>query len=191
MDPRIVRTRQSLRDALFSLARERSLDEISIGAIADYAGVNRSTFYQHYSDKDTLLADALDSITEHVIAEAEAGVETLGPDDAYPILTTYLQHIADHEALYRRVLGDTGSATIQAHVRDHLEQVLASTLQAPTGELNGLPLHIAAASIAGAAMGIIRAWLGLDEGVPPGDAADWIWQMLHHHGALHPQEECR
>lgn len=191
MDPRIVRTRQSLRDALFSLAREHGLDEISIGAIAEQAGVNRSTFYQHYTDKDTLLADALDSITENVIAEAQSEVETLGPDDGYAILTTYLDHIAAHAALYRRVLGDSGSATIQSHVRDHLEQVLASTLLAPTGELNGMPLPIAAASIAGAAMGIIRVWLEMEQDIPPGHAADWIWQMLHQHGALHPQEDCR
>ena len=62
MDPRIARTRQSLQAALFELARERGLDEITVADIAERAGVNRSSFYQHYSDKDTLLADAIDAV---------------------------------------------------------------------------------------------------------------------------------
>lgn len=183
MDPRIVRTRQSLRDALFALAREQSLDEISIGAIAGQAGVNRSTFYQHYTDKDTLLADALDAVTDSVVARADTA-DHLGPQDAQEILMTYLRHIEKYAALYRQVLGDTGSARVQSRVRAHLEGVLVSTLEAPAGLLNGLPLNIAAASIAGAAVGIIRAWLALTQAPPHTDAGAWIWQMLHQHGAL-------
>src|SRR5690606_15118949 len=64
VDPRIARTRRSLQEALFELARERGLDEISVADIAERAGVNRSSFYQHYSDKDTLLADAIDAVVE-------------------------------------------------------------------------------------------------------------------------------
>ncbi|HLS13003.1 MAG TPA: TetR/AcrR family transcriptional regulator [Beutenbergiaceae bacterium] len=183
MDPRIVRTRQSLRDALFALARDHDLDQISIGAIAEQAGVNRSTFYQHYADKDTLLADALDAVTDSVVARADTA-DHLGPKDAQEILMTYLRHIEKYSALYRQVLGDTGSATVQSRVRAHLEGVLASTLEAPEGTVNGLPLNIAAASIAGAAVGIIRAWLALGEVPPHTEAGAWIWQMLHQHGAL-------
>lgn len=183
MDPRIVRTRQSLRDALFTLAREHSFDEISIGAIAEQAGVNRSTFYQHYSDKDTLLADALDAVTDSVVAQADTS-HRLGPAEAQEILMTYLRHIEKYAALYRQVLGDDGSATVQARVRSHLEGVLVSTLVAPGGTLNGMPLNIAAASIAGAAVGIIRAWLTLPEPPSRTEVGHWIWQMLHQHGAL-------
>ncbi|MEZ5190283.1 MAG: helix-turn-helix domain-containing protein [Schumannella sp.] len=64
MDPRIARTRRSLQEALLELARERELDDISVGDVAERAGVNRSSFYQHYADKETLLADALDSAAE-------------------------------------------------------------------------------------------------------------------------------
>ena len=47
MDPRIARTRGSLQEALLELARERELDDISVGDVAERAGVNRSSFYQH------------------------------------------------------------------------------------------------------------------------------------------------
>ncbi|WP_291378775.1 helix-turn-helix domain-containing protein, partial [Demequina sp.] len=62
MDVRVERTRRRLQEALFSLARERGLENVAVSDIAERAGVNRSTFYQHYADKDTVLADALDRI---------------------------------------------------------------------------------------------------------------------------------
>ena len=62
MDARVVRTRRSLQESLFALARERPLEELTVADIVQRAGVNRSSFYQHYADKDTLLADAIDPI---------------------------------------------------------------------------------------------------------------------------------
>ena len=57
-DPRIRRTRQSLKDALRILLQSRSLEDISVQDLAEAAGVNRATFYDHYADKFALL-DAL------------------------------------------------------------------------------------------------------------------------------------
>lgn len=55
IDPRVVRTRKLLRDALDGLLKERSFDTIGIQDITDRATVNRATFYAHYQDKYALL----------------------------------------------------------------------------------------------------------------------------------------
>ena len=54
-DPRILRSRRMLMDALARLLTEKSLDDISIQEIADEATLNRATFYLHYPDKNSLL----------------------------------------------------------------------------------------------------------------------------------------
>jgi len=72
VDPRIARTRSSLHEALLGLCRESDYASVSISDITDAAGVNRSTFYQHYADKEELLADALDSFVEQAAAQIEA-----------------------------------------------------------------------------------------------------------------------
>ena len=54
-DPRMRRTRQLLQGALRSLMDEKSFDEISVQDITDAATVNRATFYDHYTDKYSLL----------------------------------------------------------------------------------------------------------------------------------------
>jgi AcrR family transcriptional regulator len=54
-DPRIVRSRHMLREALAKLLIHKSFDDISIQEIADEATLNRATFYLHYPDKNALL----------------------------------------------------------------------------------------------------------------------------------------
>ena len=54
-DPRILRSRRMLMDALVRLLAHKSFEEISIQEIADEATLNRATFYLHYPDKGSLL----------------------------------------------------------------------------------------------------------------------------------------
>jgi AcrR family transcriptional regulator len=54
-DPRILRSRRMLMEALIGLLNQKEFDDISIQEIADEATLNRATFYLHYPDKNALL----------------------------------------------------------------------------------------------------------------------------------------
>jgi len=54
-DPRILRSRQMLMEALVKLLDRKQFDDISVQEIADEATLNRATFYLHYADKNALL----------------------------------------------------------------------------------------------------------------------------------------
>jgi AcrR family transcriptional regulator len=54
-DPRVLRSRQMLMEALLRLLNHKEFNDISIQEIADEATLNRATFYLHYPDKNALL----------------------------------------------------------------------------------------------------------------------------------------
>src|ERR1700761_2285604 len=54
-DPRVLRSRQMLMEALLRLLTRKEFDYISIQEISDEATLNRATFYLHYPDKNALL----------------------------------------------------------------------------------------------------------------------------------------
>lgn len=54
-DPRILRSRRMLMDAMAKLLMKKEFEEISVQEIADEATLNRATFYLHYPDKNALL----------------------------------------------------------------------------------------------------------------------------------------
>jgi AcrR family transcriptional regulator len=54
-DPRILRSRRMLMDALAKLLTQKEFEAISVQEIAVEATLNRATFYLHYPDKAALL----------------------------------------------------------------------------------------------------------------------------------------
>lgn len=178
MDPRSVRTQRALQQAALDLAIEHELDDITIGDIAERAGVNRSSFYQHYSDKETLLADALDAIVE------EAGASLEGPialtDQAPDALIGFLQHVEDHVDLYRWALGSHGSAVVTARLWARVETLVRHQLALAGDEspYEGLPADIVAAAVAGSALGAVRAWVESEPRASVSIATQWIWRLL-------------
>ncbi len=178
MDPRAARTRGRLQDALLELARERPLDEITVGDITDRAAVNRSSFYQHYSDKDTLLADALERVIDDVSDQLRSRAEPL-PLGMPEELQQYLAHLAANAPLYRRVLGEHGSTVVTARLRRRVERIVSETIDAvDSPAFVGIPLDVVAAGIAGTALGVITAWIARDPVPPLEVASNWLWQVL-------------
>lgn len=181
MDPRIARTRSSLREALFALTRERGLDEISVSDIAERAGVNRTTYYQHYSDKDTLLVEALDV----VLADTVGDLDELDEGTGQQVLLDYVRHVEEHADLYRTLLGDHGSATVQLRVQQRVQAILEAAFEREDApHVPGLPPRVGAAALAGSGLGIIRAWLETEPLPSHEVAAGWVWTMLHSHSVV-------
>jgi AcrR family transcriptional regulator len=60
-DPRILRSRRMLMEALARLLIKKELEDISVQEITGEATLNRATFYLHYPDKNALLQAMTDA----------------------------------------------------------------------------------------------------------------------------------
>src|SRR6266545_3707738 len=121
-DRRVRRTRASLQRALIELVAEQELSEIGVADVVDRADVSRSTFYDHYRDVHELAEAACASMIDDLLAS----LTTVDPaparpsdprEDPSPAVTAFFTHFAEHAALYRSLLGPTGSARVIDHVR--------------------------------------------------------------------------
>ena len=116
--------------ALVDLATRKDLDEISIGELTAAAGVNRATFYLHYSDKEGLLLDAVRALTDEISvgAAAASGKDFADPDRAPLHTLAFFAELDRSAALYRRVLGPTGSPAVQASLHDGLRRAITDEI---------------------------------------------------------------
>ncbi len=57
-DRRVKRTKKLLRDSLFALLQQKSINEITVTELTEVADINRATFYFYYTD----IFDMLDQI---------------------------------------------------------------------------------------------------------------------------------
>lgn len=75
--PKDLEKRQAILDAAKRLFPRHGYDGISMDAIATEAGVSKRTVYSHFTDKDTLFAEAVKAKCEEMLPHA---VFELGPD---------------------------------------------------------------------------------------------------------------
>jgi AcrR family transcriptional regulator len=142
-DRRVRRTRTALTETFLELVVERPYDDIAVGDIIERAGVGRSTFYQHFANKEDLLRQSL-----------APGFEALGESLDEGRDPERLVFWAEAFWTNRRV----ARVLLSGEVRPFLVRTLATEIQPRLGELS-IPTPLAAMQIAEAQLGLVHAWM--------------------------------
>ncbi len=145
-DARVVRTRQALRQAMVALAEELPLEAITVRAIAARAGVGYATFFRHYADKEALLADVADLLTQDFLRRVRPLLEQKDRRGAARSLCAFVE---EHEALHRALIAGGSGETVRAEMLRTVMGTLAGARTAqPEGPLPDLLLrHLVAANL--------------------------------------------
>lgn len=146
-DARVLRTRAALIAAFNRTLLSRGYDAIRPGTIAADAGVVRSTFYEHFDGKASLLREAVSPVLEPLARSVRS-------KKADPALVPMVEHFWHNRALARVLL--TGRPRIVVHAR--LAALIDDALRTHGCEpLIARPL--VAAHIAHGQLGLIEHWL--------------------------------
>lgn len=156
MDPRIVRTRTALRDALVRLLREHDFEELTLHEIALASGLNRATIYKHYADKFALLdAWIADDLRARLVG-ATAGSERTGPAKLAAMIVATCECLRWVGSLGRpddRLLRPIAEARIRTFVARAVDYGLAQKIMLPVAKPD-----LAAAMTSAAIFGAATAW---------------------------------
>ncbi len=93
-DPRVRRTRQLLLQALEELLTEKGFRRLTVQDIAERAGLNRVTFYGHFSDKYALLEYWLREQFRQQIAPLYSTTGTLNARNLEALIVTMMKWFA-------------------------------------------------------------------------------------------------
>jgi AcrR family transcriptional regulator len=155
-DPRMRRTRDTLRRALLALLERKQLDQITIRDIAAEAGVGYATFFRHHASKEALL----DEIAAEEIGRLMAMVlPMLDVANTRVSCLALCEYVGKHRAIWSSLLTGGAAATLRAEfVR------LARTGAAHARTSNWIPVELGAVYGVGATIEILSWWLRTPEG---------------------------
>lgn len=164
-DARIVRTRAALHAAIIDLASQKTVTDITVSELADHAGINRVTFYKHFtSPADTLasaLTQELDATREKFLSGYGSSVEdprilfTVGMDRIF-------DHVEHHRKLYTLAMSSSEDGTVPHVLTSHftvtMEQYIRNRRQLEP-PLPDFDCQVAAAYFAHGMYGALKTWL--------------------------------
>ena len=162
-DRRVQRTRQLLREALFSLIQEKGFEALSVQDIIDRANVGRATFYAHFENKVDLLLVGFDELRaslrerQRTAVSRGSGVE----ERVLAFSREMFAHTNEHRELFRAMAGKQSGAVIQQVLHKLLVDLVrddVKTVVAP-GDARSIPTEALVQLIAGSLFGLLMWWL--------------------------------
>lgn len=165
LDPRVVRTRQLIRDSFLELVQEVDFNKITVNLITKRAGINRVTFYLHYMD--------LPDMVEKMVDERIKFIETIfldkydepySPSFELETLIELLEHIAQNAKLFKVFLVTKHIPSFTQQLMELLRKLILqnSNQEQAFPAMEDIPRDIAAWYGTSAMVGTIALWLGED-----------------------------
>jgi len=116
-----LRSRKLIKEALADILQEKPLDKITVSEVVARAGINRGTFYAHYTDIPDLINHLLH---ETFFRLMEGAVLEVGHLPRVPgVMLEILREILEEDmAFYRKVMASANAALLQEQLVEFVIQ---------------------------------------------------------------------
>jgi AcrR family transcriptional regulator len=171
-DPRILRSRRMLMDALARLLMKKEFEDISVQEVADEATLNRATFYLHYQDKNALLQAMTESRFRNLIQR-----RAITFTDCNGALRAIALGVCDYFAETTGCPSQLARMPLQSSIIPVVEGMFKEGV-AIHGTAPGVDAALLATTAAWAVFGAARRWFETPDRIPAEDMAARIETMV-------------
>ena len=174
-DQRVRLTRSLLKTSLVQLMHSQHISKISVRALCEQAGINRSTFYTHYTDPYDLLGQMEREALEDIKAALDPGQPNKRELVSTPALTRILEHIQKNAELYKVLLSENCDFAFQRDIME-LAQLISSQWADTYGERK--QAYFREFGTRGC-ISIFQKWLHDDMPESPAEMAEFVLRLLY------------
>lgn len=178
-DRRIEKTRTAIYQALSDLLQEKKYANITIQEIIDRANVGRTTFYQHFADKDELLSCCIETIFESLSIHL---TEQVPPDHESRVIPVaeLLTHIQENRRSINGVLmsesGELLFDKFKSYWNEKIEPYLLAHL--PKGKQPKVPIDILTNYVTSTLVELLRWWNKTGEKYTPEQMEQYFFALI-------------
>ena len=139
-------TKGYVTQALFALLEKKDMKDITVCELVAKAGVSRATFYRNYLDMYQVVDEQMEKIAQEITDNAMATSDDIRAN-TLQIFQLLLRHRRILRILTHRDMGDKIYRALYRTTVNHIEQ------------LNAMDNHYQPHFFAGAACGMLTAWI--------------------------------
>lgn len=162
-DARTVRSREQLKSALLAILAGKAFHQIRTKEIAERAGINRVTFYDHFATKEELLDELIDDVmteyAEIIESSARITVAQLQPVDVKRAIQLSVHHIKKHAQFYTIMFFTNGVPDLANRLHDQMRRSLSLSFSRMMQQNPEEDVDLFIDWVIGGAIGIYRYWL--------------------------------
>lgn len=177
------RTHRLLKEAFISLLLKKNYEEITVREICEAAMVRRTTFYQHFEDKDSFLHWFIQQKQQDFAGQLNVDIPANNLRDYYiAVIRHALKYLLENQEMEKLLLGDSEQS------RFLLEKFLRACTQDVTLRMEAVPglkeqmapfpLSLLAEYYIGSVVAVTQWWLKNDTPFTGDQMADFIRKVI-------------
>ena len=110
-----------MKAAMLELMQKTPFEKITVKSICQRAGVNRGTFYSHYTDMEGMMNDLEEYLSEELLQIVEKWIKY---NESQTIFLPYLRYIKEHQYVYQITLSTRNALPIKKSFQPLLEHLI-------------------------------------------------------------------
>lgn len=179
VDRRVLRTRKSLEQALIALTLEKDYDAITIQEITDKADIGYRTFFRHYSNKDELLQDVLNTTMMALRGLMSPPSKEILADPNFSAAeftqgVLLFQHVEENRDLYRVLM--RSERTLKESIIDFAKKEMEGNLSHLANP--AISVEILSNHLVWAMWALVRWWLESDMPYTPELMGEYTFYLI-------------
>ncbi len=168
---RVRLTKRLLKEGLIAIMAEMPFERITVKRLCEEAGINRTTFYLHYTDTEQVLIDAENDIINTALQRVTNPDPKKSPTDN---ILSFLTYVQTHMIHFKVLLSFEGSAEFVKRLsREVIQDIKQINPAIITDDRTEMLYHFALI----ASVSLIHEWLDSGFRLLPLEMAELINRM--------------
>lgn len=176
-DSRVKRTKKLIRKGLAELAKEKSINKITVKELTDLIEINRGTFYLHYKD----IFDLVESIENSLYDEFNEIIKTVNPntilETPIDILEKFCVFISENADAFVMLIGENGDANFVYRIGTVMNDAVFELFSSIYPKMDSVRYSFTYEYCKYGSVGLIRCWIIENHDWTPRQVAE-LWLRL-------------
>ena len=176
-DRRVRKTKAALRHGLAVLTKKKSIKEITVKELVEEVDINRSTFYLHYTDIYSMVAE----LESELLEEFKNAIDLYPPTNSEEEMCRFFEHIynilTDNRAICVALVSENGDISfirqVETFVSERIKKIFESGMVKNVYDVR----YVFDFCISGG-MGLFKHWLTDENALEPAHMAKITTDMV-------------
>lgn len=142
-DLRVTKTKKNLYDGLITIMKDKTFEEIRVSDICSVSLTNRSTFYDHFTDKYELLASLIKDLENELTLKLTENKNLETAKEYYlKMIELLFDHISENIHIYSSVIKKNNNSIASDMFRDTLQKDVEKFLKTKLPNEINTPIEV-------------------------------------------------
>lgn len=142
-DLRVIKTKKGLYEGLLIMMKDKPFEDIKVSDICQVSLTNRSTFYDHFTDKYELLSSLIHDLEKELEQKLEENHNLQTAKDYYmKMIELLFDHLSDNISIYNSIIKNNNNSVAYDMFLDTLLKDVEKQIKSNHDYSGNIPIEI-------------------------------------------------